>query len=212
MRSGSEVDVHQMMRELAVVEQFRAAHVKPLARVAANLRYYVAEASEGAGDVGQRLKRMSTILDKLGRHPTMQLSRMNDVAGCRGVLPNQAAVDYVIERLQGQRRWQLVPRTWDYVAEPKPDGYRAKHLVAIKEGLRIEIQLRTIGQHQWANFVERIDRERGTRAKFGEADTTLTARLASAAETMSAYERGEASVVELITELASVEVEARRKR
>jgi len=29
---------------------------------------------------------------------------------------------------------------------------------------------------------------------------------------MSAYERGEASVVELITELASVEVEARRKR
>ncbi len=75
-----------LTRELAVVEAFRAVHAKPLARVAANSRYYVAEASGGPFIVGQRLKRIATILKKLRRHPDMKLSRMHDIAGCRAVL------------------------------------------------------------------------------------------------------------------------------
>jgi hypothetical protein len=107
-------------------------HARPLTRVAAGLRYFVAEAADGPVIVGQRLKRMETIRDKLERHPKMALSRIHDIGGCRAVLPNQTAVDHVIERLRAQRGWDLLDRTWDYVAEPKPDGYRAKHLVAAR--------------------------------------------------------------------------------
>jgi putative GTP pyrophosphokinase len=213
-RAGARLRGHQtgdqrldwpvLTAELAVVEAFRAAHAGPLTRVAANLRYYIREASDGSFIVGQRLKRMVTILDKLERHPHMSLARMNDIGGCRAVLANQEDVDHVIERLRAQRRWELLPRVWDYVEHPKPDGYRAKHLVAIKDGMRIEVQLRTAPQHAWAELVERLDRRLGTRAKFGAADPQLAAALNAAAAVMVAFERGEVSLAATMRELQRV--------
>jgi ppGpp synthetase/RelA/SpoT-type nucleotidyltranferase len=169
----------ELVAELEVVESFRAVHARPLTRVAANLRYFVAEASGGPFVVGQRLKRMDTIRDKLERQPRMSLSRMHDIGGCRAVLPDQAAVDQVIERLRAQRRWEMLDRTWDYVTHPKPDGYRAKHLVARKDGVLIEIQLRTEIQHGWAELVERLDRRFGTGLKTGRAEDRVRELLAA---------------------------------
>jgi putative GTP pyrophosphokinase len=154
-------------------------HARPLTRVAAGLRYFVAEVSEGPVIVGQRLKRMETIRDKLERQPKMALSRMHDIGGCRAVLPDQTAVDHVIERLRAQRGWDLLDRTWDYVAQPKADGYRAKHLVARKDEVLIEIQLRTEVQHMWAELVERIDRRYSTGLKTGRAERQLRDLLAA---------------------------------
>lgn len=146
-----------LLVELDVVGRWRAAHAAPLTRVAANLRHYVAEAS---GRILRRsLKRMETVRDKLDREPGMVLSRMHDIVGARAVLADQTAVDRVLERLREQRRWDLMPRTWDYVAHPKPDGYRAKHLVVRKDGVLIEVQLRTATQHAWAELVEQLDRD-----------------------------------------------------
>jgi putative GTP pyrophosphokinase len=82
----------------------------------------VANVATGEPEVGQRLKRMATILDKLEREPTMALSRMHDIAGCRAVVRKQATVDMLIDRLRAESPWELLPKTWDYVAEPKPDG------------------------------------------------------------------------------------------
>jgi (p)ppGpp synthase/HD superfamily hydrolase len=129
---SSPLELDEYLSEQAVVEAFRARHGASLTRVAANLRYYVASEARGdAWSVGQRLKAMPTILDKLVREPKMELARMHDVGGCRGVLPDQDAVDRVIVRLQ--RRWRLRDHVWDYVSTPKADGYRAKHLCAIKD-------------------------------------------------------------------------------
>ncbi len=85
-RAGDALRAHQagaaplnyteLVGELSVVEEFRAAHAFPLTRVAAGLRYYVADASGGTFIVGQRLKRMDTIRDKLDREPGMSWSRM----------------------------------------------------------------------------------------------------------------------------------------
>lgn len=180
-----------LLVELDVVARWRAAHAVPLTRVAANLRYYVAEASGGSFVVGQRLKRMETIRDKLEREPQMVLSRMHDIAGARAVLADEAAVDRVLRRLREQRRWNLMPRTWDYVAHPKPDGYRAKHVVVRKDGLLIEVQLRTTTQHAWAELVEQLDREHGLQLKAGSAEPRVTATLQRASETFAQLEAGE---------------------
>ena len=179
-----------LLVELDVVGRWRAAHAAPLTRVAANLRYYVAEASGGAFVVGQRLKRMETIRDKLDREPQMELSRMHDIAGARAVLADQGAVDRVLARLREQRRWDLLPRTWDYVAYPKSDGYRAKHVVVRKDGVLIEVQLRTAAQHAWAELVEQLDRDYGLQLKAGRADPLVSATLQRASETFAQLEAG----------------------
>lgn len=181
----------KLVTELRVVEDFRAAHTSPLTKVAANLRYYVAEASGGTFVVGQRLKRMDTIRDKLGREPKMSLSRMHDVAGCRAILPGQGAADVVLDRLRSQPGWGLLDRTWDYVRHPKPDGYRAKHLVARKDYVLIEIQLRTTVQHAWAELVERLDRSRGFQIKAGRADPRVQQVLMDAGALFAALEAGD---------------------
>jgi len=53
----------------------------------------------------------------------------------------------------------------DYIASPKSDGYRSKHLVfryrnpksPAYDGLHIELQIRTRLQHSWATAVETVD-------------------------------------------------------
>ena len=50
------------------------------------------------GEVSQRLKRLPTIVDKLRREPTMKLSQMHDIGGCRVVLESAAEVEAVKTR------------------------------------------------------------------------------------------------------------------
>jgi len=195
----------QYEEELSLVAGFRAQHAEPLTRVASGLRYYVRdEAADGAWDVGQRLKAMPTLLDKLIREPRMELARMHDIGGCRGILPNQHGVDRVIERLMTQRRWTLRDHVWDYVAKPKQDGYRAKHLVAIKDGLLIEVQLRTRVQHRWAELVERFDRSHRLNLKAGRAIPEMQETFAEISEILRLQEYDEISEVELLRRIAEV--------
>ena len=193
------------VRERAVVEQFRARHAQALTRVAANLRYYVKrESHPDAYRVGQRLKAMPTILDKLVRLPEMDLARMHDIGGCRGILPDQEAVDRVIAHLRRQRRWDLRPRIYDYVAHPKPDGYRAKHLVAVKDGCLIEIQLRTAAQHRWAELVERFDRTHRLNLKAGRATHDMTVLFSRIADLLRLQEQGRLSDVDFVKRIAAL--------
>jgi hypothetical protein len=132
-----------------IVDWWRSQHVRPLSTVAANLFRYVSD--EGDPVVAQRLKRVPTIAAKLARGHGMRLSQMEDIGGVRAVLPSQAAAYRVARRLK--RNWTIT-RSRDYVVSPKPDGYRALHLVNRNRGRLIEIQLRTSSQDLWANSVE----------------------------------------------------------
>jgi hypothetical protein len=80
----------ELQQAIEVVDWWRESHARPLSRVAANLRYYAAEHGEPV--VAQRLKKLSTIADKLLREPNMKLSRMGDIGDVRAVLPDQDAV------------------------------------------------------------------------------------------------------------------------
>jgi ppGpp synthetase/RelA/SpoT-type nucleotidyltranferase len=213
-RLGVEsLDPDQYVAERAIVEEFRAKHAQSLTRVAAGLRYYVKEAADGqTWSVGQRLKAMPTILDKLTRHPNMELARMQDIGGCRGILPNQAAVDHVIARLR--RRWKLRDKISDYVEVPKRDGYRAKHVVAIKDGVLIEVQLRTSAQHRWAELVERFDRTHRLELKAGRASTGVRDLFAAISELIRLQENGllsDAEFMQRMQELASSDDAQRSK-
>ena len=147
----------------AVVNNWRAAHSLPLDRVRLELQQRVAEFGENAV-VAQRLKRLSSIDAKLRRVRSMNLARMQDVGGCRAVLPLPEDVLTIAGRYVSESSLHAVVHTDDYIAEPRHSGYRGFHCVSqfqpecrdeeVFEGMRIEIQLRSRLQHAWATAVE----------------------------------------------------------
>jgi ppGpp synthetase/RelA/SpoT-type nucleotidyltranferase len=100
----------------------------------------------------------------------MKLGRMEDIGGVRAVLPSQNACYSVAKQIR--RNWTIT-RFRNYVAEPKPDGYRALHLINRNRGRLIEVQLRTPFQDSWANIVEEISRVAAPGLKFGGGPTEL---------------------------------------
>jgi ppGpp synthetase/RelA/SpoT-type nucleotidyltranferase len=177
----------ELLKALEVVKWWRGEHAKPLSQVAANLRYYVAEA--GTPVVAQRLKRVSTIVDKLGRESGMKLARMGDIGGVRAVLPDQASAYQVATRLR--KNWTIT-RFSDYVAQPKADGYRALHLISRHRGRLIEVQLRTPRQDLWANTVEDFSRSFALGLKFGAGPDFVREYFADMAEALAAHDQGAA--------------------
>jgi ppGpp synthetase/RelA/SpoT-type nucleotidyltranferase len=80
-------------------------HARPLARVNANLRYYIRKAGADP-EVTQRLKRFSTIVHKLKREPTMTLTTMEAIGGVRAILPSQKQVLAVSDMPDKAGRWR----------------------------------------------------------------------------------------------------------
>lgn len=155
---------------LDVIWDFRACFAEPLRKTIMGLRYMVeAEGGSIGGDreVTQRLKRLPAILSKLDRRRSMRMSQMQDIGGCRAVLPGGA--DEVRRvALRFQRRWRVVTID-DRARDPHPiTGYRAVHVIVERDERLIEIQLRTVAQQQWAEQVERAQRILGEDLKDGE--------------------------------------------
>jgi hypothetical protein len=115
--------------------------------------------------VAFRLKRISTIINKAIREPSMNLSRMGDIAGIRLILENDREVYQALELIQKQ--FEQSGRVRDYIKEPKKIGYRGVHIY-IKDpvyGKRLEIQIRTSSHHNWSTLVEISDLLYDTRLK-----------------------------------------------
>lgn len=163
-----------------VVENWRASHGYVLNTFQATLRRY---ARGRDVTVAQRLKRRRTIYDKLNRFPKMQLTRMNDIAGCRLICDNLTDLDQLrtsIHNARFKHIRQNVDFDYDYVRNPKPSGYRGIHdvyrYVSITgqanrwNGLLIELQYRTKIQHAWATAVEIAGSITGNHPKFDRGD------------------------------------------
>ena len=143
----------EVERALAIVSAFRASFAGPLEAVSGELATLL-EVHQVQGEVSQRLKRMPTILEKItSRESKLDLSRMQDIGGCRVVLSSN--------EISELRRLEAVRRPSDYVGRPRASGYRAVHVVVEQDQRLIEIQLRTQRMHQWAQRVE------GLSAAFG---------------------------------------------
>jgi ppGpp synthetase/RelA/SpoT-type nucleotidyltranferase len=70
---------------LEVVNNWRSAHSFPLNTIQMGLRQK-ARSVYASALVAQRLKRVPSTIQKLQRFPTMKLSRMQDIGGCRAVV------------------------------------------------------------------------------------------------------------------------------
>lgn len=111
-----------------------------------------------------RLKSYSSIKEKLQREgiyatPEQIEKNLNDIAGIRVICSFLDDVYDVAEALLKQDDITLI-RKKDYIANPKPNGYRSLHLIIEipiflqheKHMVKVEIQLRTIAQDFWASL------------------------------------------------------------
>jgi hypothetical protein len=95
----------------------------------------------------------------------MSLKNMQDLGGCRVILPNLKKVKKVVRELRTKEYFKDdTGRVLcdDYISKPKLDGYRSYHLKGkfpTNDGkdYRIELQVRTVLQHSWATAIEIVD-------------------------------------------------------
>lgn len=120
-RAVADFDERKLDEAWEVLAWLRSLYARPLSMVAADLRYHVDRADarvQGRIEVAQRLKRLETLIGKLGREPG-NVTQMQDIGGVRAVLPSLRDVYVVRRRLL--KSWVVI-RERDYIAQPKSSG------------------------------------------------------------------------------------------
>jgi GTP pyrophosphokinase len=137
-RAGEALREHRTPtdEEAAAIETWRAAHKYVLNTFQAILRNRTKKTGRRNRTkktgiiVAQRLKRASTIVDKLFREPRMQLARMDDVAGCRLIFKHISSLKLFRRKFLKARfnhRRKNAADKYDYLSHPKSTGYRGIH-------------------------------------------------------------------------------------
>jgi ppGpp synthetase/RelA/SpoT-type nucleotidyltranferase len=164
-----EREAQELEDALAIINNWRTSHRFPLNSMQVTLRRR-AKKIDPKAVVPQRLKRLAAIETKLTLQAGMKLSRMHDIGGCRAILRDVRAVRRLVASYEEStaknphKRARFVKK-YDYIDDvPKEDGYRGVHLVyqyrseskevAVYNGLRIEVQIRSSLQHAFATAVE----------------------------------------------------------
>jgi len=157
LTSKSQDEIDQAIK---LINDWRASHMYPLNIMKTSLVKLLNQNSIVPVLISQRLKRLVSIIYKLDLNPQMGLGGMQDIGGYRAVLKDKKDLMKLHSLLQTNKSHKLI-KINDYVSDPKPSGYRSIHYIyeyfSTTEkfnGLRIELQIRTKLQHNWATAVE----------------------------------------------------------
>ena len=176
IESGGTMDRTDARR---VVANWRSAHGYPLHALTSTLANRCDSILGGRGIVTRRLKRLVSIENKLLRRPHTRATQIQDLGGCRVILPTIGDVRTLYEAYKGRTRGVFSHhRTDDYIEKPKTSGYRSLHLVYRYESerkpdwqnMRVELQMRSALQHEWATAVEAASFFLGQDLKAGESE------------------------------------------
>ena len=114
--------------------------------------------------VESRVKTPESIIEKIGRYGKERTLEniekyIMDIAGIRVICSYISDVYNLFDLLQRQDDLEIVT-VKDYIANPKPNGYRSLHVIVripvyfldSKQMVPVEIQLRTVAMDFWASL------------------------------------------------------------
>lgn len=118
--------------------------------------------------ITMRLKSTHSIFEKMHRikQPVNMQNleeQLNDIAGLRVICSYVDDIYLLAQALIAQDDIRLI-REKDYIANPKPNGYRSLHLIVSvpvfftdqKKNMKVEVQIRTIAMDFWASLEHEI--------------------------------------------------------
>lgn len=139
-----------------------------------------------------RLKSPMSIVNKMkrkGLQPTVECIENNifDIAGVRVICSFPSDIYKLAESLMAQDDIRVY-KVKDYIANPKPNGYRSLHLILEipiflsekKKYVKVEVQFRTIAMDFWASLEHKLKYKK----EIGEAED-IAAELKQCAEDIS---------------------------
>lgn len=104
--------------------------------------------------IEKRLKTPESIKEKLKRKnkPGDDIEKeLNDLAGVRVICFDMRQVYFLVEKI---REWDQITvlKEKDYIAKPKSNGYQSYHMIIVDNGVKVELQLRTILMDAWSSL------------------------------------------------------------
>ncbi|MCZ6172461.1 RelA/SpoT domain-containing protein [Campylobacter ureolyticus] len=138
--------------DIILVSSFRALHSTNIN----NLISVVDETMPKPLFISSRLKRMNSIIFKLQRFASLNLDQMQDIAGIRAVFKKESEIFEFAKNIKQKAilsGFELI-KEYDYINNPKDDGYKSYHIVFKQNGYFVELQLRDELYHSWATATE----------------------------------------------------------
>ena len=217
----------EVKRAMVVIDNWRAAHAYPLHVIYTHLRRMAKENDEKI-IVAERLKRLDSIINKLKREKTMSLWTMQDLGGCRFIVPELYDVFAYAKKYKKSRIRHKFIKEYNYITQPKQSGYRSLHYVykyysdslnsPYNNNMLIELQFRTHLQHLWATAVETMGVYTKQALKAGQGDDdikrffALTSSLLAMKESTALVPNTPTSWSELMDEIIAAETAHRSGR
>ena len=116
--------------------------------------------------------------------------QLNDIAGIRVICSFPDDIYTLAELLVSQDDIRLLEKK-DYIAHPKPNGYRSLHLILevpiflsrCKKYMKVEVQFRTIAMDFWASVEHKLKYKKDV-----QDSEEIVAQLAECAEIISSMD------------------------
>lgn len=170
----------EFINALLILRKYRENHA-PCLKIVSNLLKEKLERLEVDKEsiIASRTKRLESISMKLVRLSSTRLSQMEDIVGIRVTLSNIESLENFINdevhcEISNSNHIESKIRINDYIKIPKSDGYRGIHQIfrcKVKDKtFRLELQIRTKIQHEWATIVEILGSLYRSSFKAGEGE------------------------------------------
>lgn len=138
---------------------------------------------------GRSAKSTPAVVEKL-RRETIRLSQIQDIAGCRIVVD-----DTFSQKLTARSLRKLFANAIIADRTKNPSyGYRAVHVIAKISGKPIEIQVRSLLQHLWAECSEKLS-DSDPLLKYGGGDAKTKELLQKLSELVASFEGYERNTI-----------------
>ena len=169
---------------IKILIDFRNQFVDPLFGLSLKIKNLLNE-SKFSFILSGRLKRLKSIIRKLRREQNrhMDLTRMADIAGIRIIVEDISQQESIFEFLKDKLNFSKI---FDY--RERDQNYKSLHFHVVDESEKtIEIQLRTLGQHTWADESESF----GEQSKENTGSKELLEFFSLLSNSLYRLERGE---------------------